>query len=1013
MKQVIINSIVLLFFFQVNGLSLTDSLLYNIEHFTDEHGLPQNSINGIGVDEYGFIWLATEGGPVRYDGRSFKVYNTDEFGLNSKRIAYLSYDYQSKRLSALSSLAEKFPLIRGRPWHIDSTLAHLDEIPEIDQVPRYAIGLPPYYPQLGFEKYQIDARNGGNFIISYDSIYHYDHTHKIQSRIAFSHNDFFRFFLLDQELFHLTSIGQGYQFELDGTIKKLTIQGDLIKDRKDLEKVKLFWNIATGEVFMYVDRSFYTVAFSKNNKVLQTTLILDEFDFDTQNIFSAHYDKINKRIFLGSKTNGLFVLTRKKFRTMSGGNLLEEHMFYGQAPYGKDKVLTSQGYIFSDTGMVEIHPQIKEATQDRRTMLRDSKGFFWTTSSWKSLYKFNPDLDKIVFYREMPDPISCIHEGRNGEIWLGTYSGRVFAYQPERDTFRLLHKTDNEIVCIHQSAVDTMLVGTLQAGVLRLHIPSGKVDSLPGLTKKSIRSIYQDNTGNLWVTTYNDGFFLHTKNKSIQFPIDRYGHLRSSHCILEDNSGFFWISTNNGLFQVKKQQLLDYTSDTTAVPHYLYYDKASGFNTNEFNGGCQPCAVKTGNGYFSFPSMNGVVWFRPEEISPEVPDQKIIFDNFIVDGNSKSLSDTMVVEHGFKQIKIDIATAFFGNLYNLNLEYKINHENTDDSQWFPLENEAIFLNDLRSGTHQIAIRQTNIFEPQRYNYANIFIAVPPFFYETWSFFVLCLLAIIVSFWIFNMWRSRRVRVKNLLLQQKVNSQTRSLKESVSELEKSESSLIKQTNLLQHLSAAISHDINSPLTFVVQSLNTISGELKEENHPLSNYVQTTYLSVLQVYQYVKKLTSQTNLNLSNRNPELKTITLYDFIQKRIEFFTPLANEKQNQLVNSIDPEYKLYTNPDLLTVVVHNLIDNANNNCSSGIINVYLNIKKEGIYICIADTGTGMDPQQVEAINSGAPVTVVESGLGLQLVQYITTILDCKFTVRSQIAKGTITSLFFSRESYTK
>lgn len=990
--------------FQVSGLCLTDSLRYDIQHYTDEQGLPQNSINGIGVDEYGFVWLATEGGITRYDGRSFEVYNSSKLGLNTKRIAYLSYDYQSKRLSGISSLAEKFPLMQGRPWHMDSTLTYLDEVPETDISPRYAIGLPPYYPEPGFEIYQIDAKNGGDFMISHDSILYYDHTRKIKSRIAFPYDNFFRFFLLDQELFHLTFTGQAYKIELDGTVKDIAIKGDLVRDNKDLEKIKLYWNFATGEVFMYVDRSFYTVSISKNK--LRTKLILDDFDFDKQNIFSAHYDKNHKRIFLGSKTNGLFVLTRKKFRTMSGGNLLEEHMFYGQAPYGEDKVLTTQGYIFSDTGLVDTKYNLREATRDRRSMLRDSKGFFWTTRSWKSLYKFSPDLSKMLLRKETPDPISCIQESMAGEILLGTYSGGVIEYEPERDTFRHLYSTNNEIVCIQQTAADTLLIGTLQSGVLRLHIPSGRVDSLPGLGGKSIRSIYQDKARNLWITTYNDGFYLYQNKKLVQFPLDRDRHLSSTHCILEDQSGYFWISTNNGLFQVKKQHLIDYASDTTAKPHYIYYNKDSGFNTNEFNGGCQPCAIKTGNGYFSFPSMNGLVWFHPEEVTPEVPDQKIIIDDFAVDGKAQSLEDTIVAEHGFNQIKIDIATAYFGNPYNLHMEYQIKHGKNDNVKWFPLENEAIFLNDLQSGVHEVVVRKVNFIDSTGYDYASIFIAVPPFYYETWAFMGICFMVLLFLLWALYTWRSNRIRTQNLQLQQKIDSQTHSLQEYVSELERSESNLIKQTHLLEHLSAAISHDVNSPLSFIVHSLKNISEKLSKEDHQLAIPSQTTYTSILQVYDYVNNLTKHTSTYLTTSKQKTENINLYDLVQERIEFFSPLAHQKGNKLINTIDSKYELWTNADLLVIILHNLIDNANKHSAAGTITVSALLMKDGLHLNIVDTGAGMDPKQVQAINSLTPVNFSENGLGLHIVQYLTTILEGHFTIKSQPGKGTTATLFF-------
>ena len=51
---------------------------YSITHFTDENGLPQNSVKSITRDVRGNIWLATERGLARYDGNNFLIF--DNFG---------------------------------------------------------------------------------------------------------------------------------------------------------------------------------------------------------------------------------------------------------------------------------------------------------------------------------------------------------------------------------------------------------------------------------------------------------------------------------------------------------------------------------------------------------------------------------------------------------------------------------------------------------------------------------------------------------------------------------------------------------------------------------------------------------------------------------------------------------------------------------------------------------------------------------------------------------------------
>ena len=51
---------------------------YAIQHFTDENGLPQNSINDMVFDKDGYLWLASQVGLIRFDGNSFKLYYPDD-----------------------------------------------------------------------------------------------------------------------------------------------------------------------------------------------------------------------------------------------------------------------------------------------------------------------------------------------------------------------------------------------------------------------------------------------------------------------------------------------------------------------------------------------------------------------------------------------------------------------------------------------------------------------------------------------------------------------------------------------------------------------------------------------------------------------------------------------------------------------------------------------------------------------------------------------------------------------
>src|SRR5580658_10085323 len=67
---------------------------YAIQHFTDENGLPQNSINDLLFDKDGYLWLASQVGLVRFNGSSFKLYYPDDKPVMQSNIMYLGKNAQ-------------------------------------------------------------------------------------------------------------------------------------------------------------------------------------------------------------------------------------------------------------------------------------------------------------------------------------------------------------------------------------------------------------------------------------------------------------------------------------------------------------------------------------------------------------------------------------------------------------------------------------------------------------------------------------------------------------------------------------------------------------------------------------------------------------------------------------------------------------------------------------------------------------------------------------------------------
>ena len=86
-------AVIVLLFFATPVMSQPEAASgYSIRHFTDEDGLPQNSINDLLFDRDGYLWLASQVGLVRFNGNSFTLYYPDDKPVMESNVVTLGKD---------------------------------------------------------------------------------------------------------------------------------------------------------------------------------------------------------------------------------------------------------------------------------------------------------------------------------------------------------------------------------------------------------------------------------------------------------------------------------------------------------------------------------------------------------------------------------------------------------------------------------------------------------------------------------------------------------------------------------------------------------------------------------------------------------------------------------------------------------------------------------------------------------------------------------------------------------
>ena len=103
----------------------------------------------------------------------------------------------------------------------------------------------------------------------------------------------------------------------------------------------------------------------------------------------------------------------------------------------------------------------------------------------------------------------------------------------------------------------------------------------------------------------------------------------------------------------------------------------------------------------------------------------------------------------------------------------------------------------------------------------------PWWKTGWAYTIFALL-IFVAIWGFINYRSRKIRMENQLLEEKVTRRTNQLNQSLEELKSTQSQLIQSEKMasLGELTAGIAHEIQNPLNFV-NNFSEINKELLVE------------------------------------------------------------------------------------------------------------------------------------------------------------------------------------------
>ncbi|MGD1317755.1 sensor histidine kinase [Chryseobacterium sp. 2R14A] len=992
--------LVLIFFYLNYYSQRTTSQWYGMNE-----GLPQNSITDIAKDKFGFIWLATNGGIVRYDGANFLLYNN--FKINNLSFADF-LPYGNDGFSCLNDNEKNGLIISNRTVKVlpEEKVCRTDSLVKNIHYKRFYKNsfVGNFFPDIDY--YYIDAGTG-KYLFDNQKI-EYEKAGTLKKTIfkeEFRHS-YLKNVFEQNGIIYIADPQKRRTMILQKGIVKFDHKPSLYNDPKS----KIYWHQFTKQVFVINDGNIYISKFINGNPTLK--FLMHYENIENELLFCIFYDEDVNKFYFGTVVKGLNIVTLSNFHVPQKRIPFAGEVCYEALPYTQNSLLTKDGLEFSKNKASRVFSS--EIKYGKRYLLYDdAKNLLYLDSKLFRRYRTSnyQKKDSIGFSGKSVEGL--FKAGKNYILTISDYNSNYYLNIYPNDQFKKaknIFRFKENISFVTAYDHDLLYVGTGN-GIYLLSLSQNRI--VKHIAKDlPIKEIQRTKSGNVWFTTNNKGFYLLKNNTPIKMPDDRNNYIQNAHHILEDSQDIFWISSNNGLFKVSEKMLLNYAHNKKSTVTYYRFTKENGLPNNEFNGGANPSGNILPNGDFVFPSMEGFVFFQPNNIKSHYPKKDHFFaERAQVGKGIIFFKDTLRLKSGDKSVDIFFDIPYYDNLDNIYLEAKLD----DYEEWREIRTDKKYsFDNIEPGNYSLTIRFL-VGDNGSFVYKKIIIEVVPYFYQTKTFKIFMVLLFIVGIIFIIQIRTNFLKIKNKKLKNNLYNSRQELQKTSNILEVTQTKLKNETEYQQKIVESISHDIMTPVKFITslsQKLNT-----SQDTEIQKKYYDAIYKSSEQLFKFTLNLKEYNDLYKEDLAIDADEHSVYDIIEDKLLLFEEIASEKNTTILNLSDPLLKIRTNKSIIAAILHNIIDNSVKHTVNGEIVVTTILSDSGVKIEIFDTGSGMSKNQIQYYSELLESVEKENfifkkyGLGLHIVIQLSKKIGAVVSFEQNEAEGTTVKILIKKHNY--
>ena len=597
-------------------------------------GLTSSQVNCILKDSRGYMWFGTPAGLYRFDGYTFRNFQSDSqdgSSLNDSYIVSIQEMLDGNLLVETSSgYCIYHPQTESFEREMKQTFSRMgiETIPSVVYIDHHK-NLWGAIPNKGVVCYNQQQQLLFEFGYTDDS-------HGVPQGVVSSISECREGALIVYDDGRIVCCDVMHQQHTVWTTERIPSLGNRTNKslRAFADQLDNIWLYGQGTLFMYdknnntwdttigdklgltgigVDRNVNGMAGDRNGDIWigSDQLGLLKMDLNTHEVTSVQPRNINDSQWITEKisiqsvyvddTDLIWVGTEKSGIAYTGQYIYR----FGSDHIGDITAIAQDDngtiwYGTSDKGVINYDGPLSSLKVS--AMATTSDGSLWVGSKRNGLTRIKNgsatiySLAKDSMATLIDDHINALCTDKVGNLWIAT-NGGLQVFNPKMNTFSSYTRENGKLHTNNITSIffnkdgksNDLYIGTAE-GLVILNLSStekqvltGNTSNIKSFTNNFITQVVQDSRGLIWIGTREGLNILNLENDSLNYLTEKQGLCNNNVCgIAEDKNHNMWITTSSGVSRIVVQRNHE---DGTNNYGLYNYTTADGLQSNEFNPG--------------------------------------------------------------------------------------------------------------------------------------------------------------------------------------------------------------------------------------------------------------------------------------------------------------------------------------------------------------------------------------------------------------------------------------------